>query len=320
MSPLTSSPRLVKGGLVLVDPASGAVQRVIALQYNPDTLTRTLQVQGAGGDGRPVGGAAAQGAAVETIKLEAELDADRPARVPATRTPTRSSSASTRSSRRSRRSSIRRRPRCIVERRAGVGRDDRDRAGARRRSRCSSGAPSGSCRCGSPSFSVTEEAFDPALNPIRAKVSLGMRVLTVDDLGFAHRGGEPLHGLPASQGAARRPRRRRRAVQPRHRRDPVNEPLDQLEAHPRARRRRPRASRPPAATTPRPRRRCSTPTAGRSPTCAAASCRRRSASRRCASTSSRRATGSTTSPRGTSATPSCSGGSATPTARCAPTS
>ena len=38
-------------------------------------------------------------------------------------------------------------------------------------------------------FSVTEEAFDPALNPIRAKVSLGLRVLSVDDLGFAHPGG-----------------------------------------------------------------------------------------------------------------------------------
>ena len=38
-------------------------------------------------------------------------------------------------------------------------------------------------------FSVTEEAFDPQLNPIRAKVSLGLRVLSVDDLGFAHPGG-----------------------------------------------------------------------------------------------------------------------------------
>ena len=38
-------------------------------------------------------------------------------------------------------------------------------------------------------FSITEEAFDPALNPIRAKVSLGLRVLSIDDLGFAHRGG-----------------------------------------------------------------------------------------------------------------------------------
>jgi hypothetical protein len=39
-------------------------------------------------------------------------------------------------------------------------------------------------------FSVTEEFFDTQLNPIQAKVSLGMRVLTVDDLGFNHRGGQ----------------------------------------------------------------------------------------------------------------------------------
>jgi hypothetical protein len=38
-------------------------------------------------------------------------------------------------------------------------------------------------------FSVTEEFFDTALNPIRAKVSLGLRVLSVDDLGFEHPGG-----------------------------------------------------------------------------------------------------------------------------------
>ena len=38
-------------------------------------------------------------------------------------------------------------------------------------------------------FSITEEAFDPNLNPIRAKVSLGMRVLSVDDLGFNAKGG-----------------------------------------------------------------------------------------------------------------------------------
>jgi 3-polyprenyl-4-hydroxybenzoate decarboxylase len=38
-------------------------------------------------------------------------------------------------------------------------------------------------------FSITEEAFDTQLNPIRAKVSLGMRVLNIDDLGFQHPGG-----------------------------------------------------------------------------------------------------------------------------------
>jgi hypothetical protein len=37
-------------------------------------------------------------------------------------------------------------------------------------------------------FSIVEEAFDPALNPIRAKVSLGLHVMSTDDLGFSHRG------------------------------------------------------------------------------------------------------------------------------------
>jgi hypothetical protein len=31
---------------------------------------------------------------------------------------------------------------------------------------------------------ITEEAFDPQLNPIRARVALGMRVLNVNDVGF----------------------------------------------------------------------------------------------------------------------------------------
>jgi len=35
MSSFPASPKLIKGGLILIDPASGAVQRVISLQYNP---------------------------------------------------------------------------------------------------------------------------------------------------------------------------------------------------------------------------------------------------------------------------------------------
>ena len=33
-------------------------------------------------------------------------------------------------------------------------------------------------------LNITEEAFDPQLNPLRAKVPLGMRVLNVNDVGF----------------------------------------------------------------------------------------------------------------------------------------
>jgi hypothetical protein len=43
-------------------------------------------------------------------------------------------------------------------------------------------------------LSATEEAFDRRLNPIRARVHLSLRVLSVDDLGFAHKGGNLFMG------------------------------------------------------------------------------------------------------------------------------
>ncbi len=38
-------------------------------------------------------------------------------------------------------------------------------------------------------LSITEEAFDVNLNPIRDKVSLSFKVLSVRELGFDHKGG-----------------------------------------------------------------------------------------------------------------------------------
>src|SRR5215471_14326883 len=76
MSTFTGSPKLLKGGIVLVDPDSGAIERIIVLQYNPDTLTRTLQVQGVGAEsGDRLEAMRLKGPPVETFKLEAELDA-----------------------------------------------------------------------------------------------------------------------------------------------------------------------------------------------------------------------------------------------------
>ena len=75
MSSFPGSPKLIKGGLVLVDPDTARVLRIISLQYNPDTLTRTLQVQAAGGERDRVEPLRLKGPAVETIKLEAEIDA-----------------------------------------------------------------------------------------------------------------------------------------------------------------------------------------------------------------------------------------------------
>src|SRR5215211_7475993 len=76
MSSPPNSPRLLKGGLVLLNPDSGAVQRIIALQYNPDTLSRSFQVKSAGTEGGDRSEVLRlRGPAVESIKLDAEIDA-----------------------------------------------------------------------------------------------------------------------------------------------------------------------------------------------------------------------------------------------------
>ena len=209
---LTSSPKLLKGGLVVLAPGGGAVRSTIALQYNPDTLTRSYQVQGVGGDG---GGERAQpfrlkGPAVETIKLEAEIDATDQLRVPRPATPTRWPSASRRSSRRSRRWSTRASPSC------------------RRTTRC---AASGTLEIVPPEaplvlfvwstqrvvpvrvtdFSITEEAFDAGAEP-DPRQGLARPARADHRRPRLHaQGRHDLHQLPArARGAGRQGRRARR--------------------------------------------------------------------------------------------------------------
>src|SRR5688500_6856685 len=75
MTGFPRSPRLVKGGIVLVDSSTAAVHRIVTLQYNPDTLSRTIQVQGAGDGGERSEALRLKGPAIETIKLDVEIDA-----------------------------------------------------------------------------------------------------------------------------------------------------------------------------------------------------------------------------------------------------
>jgi hypothetical protein len=188
MTGFSGSPKLIKGGIVLVDPTSGAVQRLIALQYNPDTLTRTLQPQGvateSAGRSEPL---RLKGPAIETIRLEAELDATDQLEFP-----DRNASAVA----------------------AGVGPQLAALETIIYPTSASLTANNVLANVGTleiapmeaplalfiwsknrvvpvriTEFSITEEAFDVALNPIRAKVSLSLRVLSVDDLGFDHKGG-----------------------------------------------------------------------------------------------------------------------------------
>ncbi len=73
MSSFPNSPRLLKGGIVLIDPDSGVVQKIIVLQYNPDTLSRTLQPQGVKEGGDRSEALRLTGPPIETIKLDTTI-------------------------------------------------------------------------------------------------------------------------------------------------------------------------------------------------------------------------------------------------------
>src|SRR4030042_3536183 len=75
MTTFPNSPRLLKGGIVLIDPETSTVKRIVTLQYNPDTITRSLQVQGVGETGDRSEALRLKGPPIETIKLDAEIDA-----------------------------------------------------------------------------------------------------------------------------------------------------------------------------------------------------------------------------------------------------
>jgi hypothetical protein len=188
MTTFPNSPRLIKGGIVLVDPETATVLRIITLQYNPDTLSRTLQVQGVGAEsGERSQALRLKGPPVETLKLEAEIDATDQLEFPKKNPDTVQHGIA---------------PELAALETLIYPASSRLQANNRL-------AQSGTLEIAPlqapltlfvwsknrivpvriTDFSITEEAFDPWLNPIRAKVSLGLRVLSIDDLGFGHKGG-----------------------------------------------------------------------------------------------------------------------------------
>jgi hypothetical protein len=188
MSTFPNSPRLIKGGLVLVDAASGQMQRVISLQYNPDTLSRTLQVQSYAGEGQDRSEALRlKGPPVETIKLDAEIDVTDQLEFPD------QNRVAAESGLHPQLAALE----TLVYPSSGVLLANNALAASGTLEIAPMETPlvlfvwskNRVVPVRVTEFSVTEEAFDPRLNPIRAKVSLGLRVLSVDDLGFSHRGG-----------------------------------------------------------------------------------------------------------------------------------
>ncbi len=181
------SPKLLRGGIALIDPETAAVIRVIALQYNPDTVSRTLQVQGVGEGGDRSEALRLKGPPVETIKLDAEIDATDQLEFPDQNSATvelgiypQLAALET-----------------IVypSSRQLLTNNDLAKAGTLEIAPMLAPLPlfiwskNRILPVRLTDFSITEEAFDPNLNPIRAKISLGMRVLSVNDLGFDSKGG-----------------------------------------------------------------------------------------------------------------------------------
>lgn len=182
MTTFPNSPRLLKAGIVLVDPDNGTPLRIITLQYNPETLSRSLQPQVVKEGGDRSEATRLTGPPVETFKFDAEIDATDQLEFPdqnpvavqvgiqpqlsALETIVYPSSEQLLTNNRNADQGmleilpmIAPLPLFVWSKKRVVPVRITD-------------------------FSITEEAFDTSLNPIRAKVSLGLRVLSVTDLGF----------------------------------------------------------------------------------------------------------------------------------------
>jgi hypothetical protein len=183
------SPRLIKGGIVTMDPDTTVVKNVIPFYYNPDSLYRTLQIQAVPGgqDGVRVDALRLRGPAIENIKVEAELDATDQLEFP-TQFP-----SAVKYGLHPQLAQLEMLVNPTVE--TLLADDAMANAGTleiiplEQPLTLFVWSASRVIPVRLTEFSITEEAFDQNLNPIRAKVSLGMRVLSVDDLGFDHPGG-----------------------------------------------------------------------------------------------------------------------------------
>jgi hypothetical protein len=180
------SPRLLKGAIIGLDPLN-PLASVVIFQYNPDTLTRTVQARAAGGSGDASQSEALRlkGPPEETIKLDVEVDAaDQMERGDAITgqfgvAPALASLE------------------MLLYPKSALVIANEVLAALGIIEVIQPEAPLTLFVWGLKrvlpvrltELSITEQAFDPALNPIQAKVSLSLRVLSYDDLGLLSVGG-----------------------------------------------------------------------------------------------------------------------------------
>ena len=183
MTTFPGSPRLLKGALVTL-ALPNPIPTVIPFQYNPETLSRSLEIQAGGGEGDRSEVLRLKGAPVESIKLDIELDAtDRLAEgdESAVNLGIHPQLAAME---------------LLAYPQTGVVIANTILMALGTIEIIPPDAPFTLFIWGSKrvlpvrlsELSITEEAYDVNLNPIRAKVSLGLRVLTYNDLPLSHPG------------------------------------------------------------------------------------------------------------------------------------
>lgn len=174
------SPRLLKGAIVSLDPNIGVPLGIIMFQYNPDEVTRTLKPQSVGDEPDRTEIFRLKGPPIETINCTVEIDAtDQLAssdpvtmefgiqpQLAALELLVYPSSATL----------------ILNEALSFVGTVEILPMESTLTLFVWSKTRITPVRI--TDLSITEEAFDPQLNPLRAKVTLAMRVLNVNDVGF----------------------------------------------------------------------------------------------------------------------------------------
>lgn len=181
-------PRVLKGAIVVLAPVSNTIINTIYFQYNPETLTRTLKAQVSGKEGGDrTESLRLKGAPIETIKLDIEFDSTGPL------SNTEQDNAV----------SLGIYPQLsaletLIYPKSEQINATMEQAGQGMIEIIPMEAPMTLLVWGTKrvlpvrltDFSITEESYDVKLNPIRAKVSLNLRVLNYDDLPWKQRGSQ----------------------------------------------------------------------------------------------------------------------------------
>ena len=186
MTTFPRSPRILKAGIVLLNATSSAIDRIISLQYNPGSLSRSLKGQ-AIENANHSEALRLKGPPVETYTLEAEIDATDQLEFPEQNPEVLENGLAPMLS--ALESMVYPKSSDLLSNNALSSSGNLEIVPSEGPLILFIWSKNRVVPVKLTNFGVTEEAFDTKLNPILAKVSLGMQVLTVNDLGYDSKGG-----------------------------------------------------------------------------------------------------------------------------------